>query len=362
MDKADAKPIYGYYGNCAVICPPTNNTEETASMQSTGASKGLTFIDLFSGVGGIRLGMESQGFHCVMSSEINEEARKTYAVNFGEIPKGDITKIDATEVPQHDILCAGFPCQPFSISGRQKGFADTRGTMFFEVCRILEAKKPEAVLLENVKHLVHHDKGRTLSVILSELQRLGYHAKWQVLNAVDFGVPQSRERIIIVGSRSRQFSFSSLRNQPRMPMSSVLDKEGDFDWLDPSEYTLIPNPKMQAATGLIFAGYRNKGLRKKGVRAGSENLSRAHRQTNRIYSVLGSHPTIPSQEPSGRFFILTEGGHVRKLTIDECWRLMGFPESFKKISPLASQYRQAGNSVCVPMISAIAHEIKKQLF
>lgn len=323
----------------------------------------IRFIDLFCGIGGIRLGMESQGFKCVFSSDINLECQKTYEKNFGEKPFGDITMIDEKLIPEHEILCAGFPCQPFSISGKQKGFEDIRGNLFFEICRIINEKKPPVVFLENVKHLIHHDHGRTLETIITKLETLGYCVSWKILNAVDFGVAQNRERIIIIGSLSgAKFDFSKVRTVKRKMLTDFLDKTGIFEYLDPSEYTLLDNPKQQPISGLIFAGYRNKAIRKAGVRPGTEHLSRVHKQPNRIYSAKGIHPTLPSQESSGRFFILTEDGRVRKLTINECWRIMGFPEDYKKISAVGEQYKQLGNSVCIPMIEAVAKEINNQFF
>lgn len=324
--------------------------------------KTIKFIDLFCGVGGIRLGMETQGFECVLSSDINAECQKTYEENFGELPLGDICNIDAKDVPNHDILCAGFPCQPFSISGKQKGFEDTRGTLFFEICRIIREKKPKVVFLENVKHLVHHDKGKTLQIILKELETLGYNVSWKVLNGSDFGVPQNRERIIIIGCCAGKFDFKRVKTRERCRLLDFLDLDGDFKYLEPSEYTLLDNPKQQPGSGLIFAGYRNKSIRKVGVRPGTEHLSRVHKQPNRIYSVYGIHPTLPSQESSGRFFILTADNRVRKLTLSECWRIMGFSDKYKKVSAVAEQYKQLGNSVCVPMISAVAEEINNQFF
>lgn len=321
----------------------------------------VKFIDLFCGIGGIRLGMESQGFECVFSSDINVECQRTYAENFGETPEGDITLIDENSIPNHDILCAGFPCQPFSISGKQKGFEDTRGTLFFEICRIIDKKQPKIVFLENVKHLVHHDHGKTLSVILSKLEELGYQVSWKVLNGADFGVPQNRERIIIVGCKDKTFDFDKIKTLPRKMLVDFLDAEGDFEFLDPKDYTLLEETKQQPLSGLIFAGYRNKSIRKVGVRPGTEHLSRVHKQPNRIYSVKGIHPTLPSQESSGRFFILTLDNRVRKLTLNECWRIMGFPEDFHKVSVPGEQYKQLGNSVCVPMIAAVAEEVKNQL-
>ena len=155
----------------------------------------FNFIDLFAGIGGIRIPYEKLGGTCVFSSEWDKHAQQTYAYNFGEIPAGDITKIDATEIPDHDILLAGFPCQPFSIIGDKQGFEDTRGTLFFDIARILKQKQPSAFLLENVKQLLTHDKGQTFAVIQAQLSRLGYTTYHKVLNALDFGLPQKRERI-----------------------------------------------------------------------------------------------------------------------------------------------------------------------
>lgn len=320
------------------------------------------FIDLFAGVGGFRLALQRIGGRCVYSSEFEPNAQQTYLANYGEMPFGDITKESTKSyIPDNfDVLCAGFPCQPFSISGKQKGFADTRGTLFFDVCQILERKRPSVVFLENVKHLRYHDGGRTLEVILEKLKELGYHTEWKILNAADFGVPQNRERIIIIGSLKQPFDFSRLVKQPRKPLVDFLDESGDFEYLAPSEYTLLEETH-QTQAGLIFAGYRNKAIRKAGVRPGTEHLSRVHKQPNRIYSIYGTHPTLPSQESSGRFFVLTKDNRVRKLTINECWRIMGFPDNFVRVSAVGAQYKQLGNSVCVSMIEAIGNEIKRQL-
>ena len=324
----------------------------------------FTFIDLFAGIGGIRIAMQNAGGNCLYSSEWNSQAQKTYLANYGEMPFGDITKESTKSyIPDgFDVLCAGFPCQPFSISGKQKGFEDTRGTLFFDICSIVSKKKPKVVFLENVKHLVHHDEGNTLKIILSKLEELGYNVSWRVLNGSDFGVPQNRERIIIVGTTNGLFDFDMVKKEPRPHLVDFLDKEGDFEFLNPKEYTLLDDPREQPESGLIFAGYRNKSIRKAGVRPGTEHLSRVHKQPNRIYSVYGIHPTLPSQESSGRFFVLTEDHRVRKLTIDECWRIMGFPESFKKVSSVGDQYKQLGNSVCIPMIEAVAKVITNQYF
>jgi DNA (cytosine-5)-methyltransferase 1 len=326
------------------------------------SSSNVKFVDLFCGIGGIRLGMEQAGFECIFSCDINSECQRTYAANFGETPQGDIRDVSEKSIPDFDILCAGFPCQPFSISGRQKGFADDRGTLFFEICRFVEEKQPKVVFLENVKHLIHHDGGRTLETILSKLIAMGYTAEWKLLNALDYGVPQNRERIIIIASKSKAFDFKALQTVKRPVLIDYLDEQGDFEFLDTNAYTLIEKPKIQKQSGLYFVGYRNKSIRKAGVRPGTEHLSRVHKQPNRIYSVLGTHPTLPSQETSGRYWILLPDNRVRKLTLDECFRIMGFPNDFVRPSSVGEQYKQVGNSVCVPMIASVANAIGEQYF
>ena len=320
----------------------------------------FTFIDLFAGIGGFRIPLQNNGGTCVFTSEFNTHAQNVYYANFGEYPFGDITKIPVGFIPQHDVLVAGFPCQPFSISGRMKGFEDTRGTLIYNVFKIIEAKHPRVVLLENVKHLVHHDHGNTLKTILQGLENLGYVYSYEVLNASDFGVPQNRERIIIVAHRERKFDFTKVKKHPRTKtIRDIIDNDSaKYEYLD-EPYTLLDNVKTQSS-GLIFVGYRNKRIRKAGVRPGTENLSRVHKQPNRIYSIDGMHPALPSQETSGRFFVY-DGKRVRKLTITECYRLMGFPENFIRDSNLGEQYRQVGNSVCVPMVEEIIKQIKIQL-
>lgn len=323
----------------------------------------FTFIDLFAGIGGFRLALESIGGQCVFSSEINEHAIEMYKANFNDDPTCDITKLDTKDIPDFDVLCAGFPCQSFSICGRQKGFEDlTRGTLFFDICRILNKKKPKAFILENVQHLEKHDKGNTLYVMINSLNKLGYSVSYKVLNAKDFGVPQNRERILIVGNREgKVFDFSKVKTHQVKSMYEFLDSEGEFEFLNEKDYTLLNDAqiKTQKKSGLIFAGYRNKKIRTIGVREGTEHLSRVHKQPNRIYSADGIHPTLASQEQSGRYWILVNG-QVRKLTIDECYRFMGIPKSFKRIGIKSKQYERVGNSVCVPMVVEVGKELVNQ--
>ena len=325
--------------------------------------KDVKFIDLFAGIGGIRIGLERAGFNCVYTSENNEECRKTYKANFGEWPAGDITKVDEKTIPTHSILAGGFPCQPFSAAGRKKGFDDTRGTLFFDILKILKEKNPDVVFLENVKNLKYHDKRKTLKIMLKNLEDLGYKISWRILNGKDFGCPTNRERTIIIGSKNKKFDFDKIKKIPPVPLKNVLEEDkGKFYYLKPSEYTIIPkNLVKKQDSGLIFVGYRNKPIRTNGVRPNTQHLSRVHRQCNRIYSSEGTHPTIASQEPSGRYHIY-HNERVRKLTINECFRIMGFPDSFKRVSGIPDLYKQIGNSVCIPMIEAVAKEVKNQLF
>jgi len=274
---------------------------------------------------------------------------------------GDITKIIPETVPNHDILCAGFPCQPFSISGKQKGFSDVRGTLFFNILNIIKAKHPKVIFLENVKHLIYHDNGNTLKTIILELENAGYKTSYKLLNAKDFGTAQNRERVIIIGCKDKKFDFSKIKKMKSVYIRDIIDKVGEFEILNKDDYTILPKELWKKQdSGLIFCGYRNKKIRMNGTRPNTIHLSRVHKQPNRIYHVDGIHPTIPSQETSGRFWIY-DGKIVRKMTIDECYKLQGFPSSFKKNKKLSACYNQIGNSVAIPMIEVVFDEIKEQL-
>lgn len=320
-------------------------------------------IDLFAGIGGMRLAASSLNFDNVFSSEISKPAIEIYKENFNEIPAGDITRIKVEEIPNHDLLMAGFPCQPFSSSGERKGFQDTRGTLFFEICRIVESKRPEAILLENVKGLIHNDRGKTLRVVLQSLENLGYSVSHGILNARDFGLPQNRERLFIVAIKGKR-RFVDLT--PPIPafyprLRDFVDTAESGAYLEPSEYTLIPpSRRIEQSSGLIFAGYRKKSLRKKGALPNSEHLSRVHRQPNRIYSVDGVSPTIASQESNGRYFILDAQG-VRKLSTRELYRIMGFPEDYSLKGSDSALRVAIGNSVAVPVVREVVNRIKTEI-
>jgi len=298
------------------------------------------FIDLFAGIGGIRLGFEHIAGECVFSSEWDLQAQKTYQANFNEIPHGDITKIEPAEIPHFDFLLAGFPCQPFSQAGLKKGFEDTRGTLFFNIAKIVEHHKPKVVFLENVKNLAGHDKGRTLQVILRTLEDLGYHVFHQVLNAKDFGLPQNRARIYIIGFLEEvEFNFPN-PSKKRVRVGDILDEKVD------EKYTLSDR---------LWAGHQR---RKK------EHL----RKGNGFGYALFTHQSPYTSTISARYYkdgseilIDQKGNNPRKVTPREAARLQGFPESF--IIPVSDTqaYKQFGNSVAVPVIRKVAEQIAKAL-
>lgn len=323
----------------------------------------LKFIDLFAGIGGFRLGFERVGFECVYSNEIDDHACAMYHDNFGVNPKGDITRLDPKTIPDFDVLLAGFPCQSFSKIGLKKGFYDRRGTLFFYIHKVIAEKEPRVIVLENVQNLENHDKGNTLAIMLEFLKKVGYSINYKVLNARDFGVPQNRKRLIIVGNKCGDtFVFEKLQKKTVNSMIGFLDETGDFEYLDEGEYTLIDDKHIKKQkSGFIFVGYRNKQIRVRGVNPEDKHFSRTHKQPYRIYSAEGIHPTITSQEVSGRYWILIDN-KVRKLTIDECFRFMAFPEDFKKAGPIGKLYQRVGNSICVNMAEALASEIKNQFF
>lgn len=307
------------------------------------------FIDLFAGIGGIRLGFESAGCKCVFSSEINKYACKTYSANFNDIPSGDITKINAEDIPEHDILTAGFPCQPFSIAGvskknslgRPTGFNDlTQGTLFFDVLRILEAKKPRAFMLENVKNLITHDKGRTFRIITESLNEAGYKIFHEVLDGQIF-VPQHRERIIIAGFRNYDgdFHFDIKAPEHKPLLKNILEDKV------PEKYTL--SNKLWQYLKDYALKHKAKG---NGFGYGLADLNGISRTLSARYYKDGSEILIPQ-----------EGKNPRRLTPRECARLMGFPESFVIPVSDTQAYMQFGNSVVVPLISQVAALIVRTL-
>lgn len=333
----------------------------------------FTFIDLFAGIGGIRLPYQQLGGRCVFSSEWDKFAQKTYAANFGELPSGDITQIDANNIPNHDILLGGFPCQAFSQAGLKRGFSDTRGTMFFEIQRIIAQKRPKAFMLENVKQLQGHDKGQTLKTILDILegrhlqeisedipmseearaalaQRLNYQVFYKVLKAADFGIPQHRERIFIIGFNRDYYGdhidFTQLFSWPTPPctptrVGDILQEHQHID----GKYTLSEK---------LWAGHirRKQEHQNKGNGFGYSLFNANHIYTNTLsarYYKDGSEILIDQSEFNKR---------PRKLTPRECARLQGFPDNYivNAVSDVQA-YKQFGNSVTVPVIRAVATQL-----
>lgn len=318
------------------------------------------FIDLFAWIWWFRQWFVNAWYECVFSSDINSHCQKTYEDNYWHQIHWDITLIDPKEIPDFDVLTWWFPCQPFSISWKKLWFEDTRWTLFFNICNIIIEKQPSVVVLENVKHIIHHDWWNTIKVIRETLKDLWYSVNIKVLNAKDFWVPQNRERVFIIWSKNWTFNFWLLNKSKPTILRDFLDKKWDFEFLDNNEYTLINEPKVQDSW-LQFVWYRNKNWWKKWVRENTLHLSRVHRQPNRIYWIDWVHPTIPSQETTWRFFIhIPEKNQVRKLTITECYRIMWFPESFKIINNKSEAYRQIWNSVCIPVVEEVAKQIVLQ--
>lgn len=318
----------------------------------------FTFIDLFAGIGGMRIGFQKAGGTCVFSSEFEKNAQATYAENHGDYPFGDITKISVSDIPDHDVLIAGFPCQPFSHAGLKKGIEDTRGTLFHNIANILSEKKPKMALLENVKGLISHDKGYTLQVILKTLSSIGYNcnidkeiitngtpkqlqteAKKMVLKSVDFGVPQNRQRIYIVlwkDELTKQFDYP-IATHSSTRVGAILENS--------------PDPKYTISDRL-WEGHQR-------------------RKINNVINGKGFGFSIVNEESpytstiSARYYkdgseILIEqkGQNPRKLTPREAANLQGFPKLFKYNKSEVQAYKQFGNSVTVPVITVLAKKIK----
>lgn len=317
-----------------------------------------TFIDLFAGIGGFHFALSSVGAQCVFASEWDIHASETYFKNFDLQPHGDITKITAEEIPSHDILCGGFPCQAFSISGKQKGFEDTRGTLFFDIARIVEYHKPKVLFLENVKNLSKHDDGKTFKIILKILEDLSYNVYYKVFNASNFGLPQNRERVYIVAFRndinSKDFKFplppntsicllDVLEENPRNAKVIIRDDIEIY-----KEY--IPQKTLFSEIALL-----NKPIQIGKVNKGG--------QVERIYHPLGHAITLSAYgggagSKTGLYLV---DGKVRKLSPRECARVQGFPDDFILNKADSQSYKQFGNSVSINVLQHILFEISKTI-
>ncbi len=314
--------------------------------------KNKTFIDLFAGLGGFRIALESLGAKCVYSNEWDKFAKEVYYDNFGDIPDDDITKVDERLIPDHDILCAGFPCQSFSISGKQNGFDDDRGNLFFDIIRIIKHKKTKIIFMENVKNLVSHNNGKTLLTIKNEIQKLGYSFYYKVLNATDYGIPQKRERIYIVCFRNdlniKNFKF---------PEPVKLMKHLEDLLLDNNQ---IPNNFYINRDDIVIKNTKDNQYSNKSIKLGIVNKGG---QGERIYSTKGVAITLSAY--GGGVFSKTGGyfidGKYRKLMPRECARIMGYPDSFKIINNRNQAYKQFGNSVVIDVLQYIAIQIAKHI-
>ena len=301
----------------------------------------FTFIDLFAGIGGMRIPLEELGGKCVFSSEIDKYCIQSYKANFEEEPHGDITQIDEKNIPKHNILVAGFPCQAFSHAGLKKGFQDTRGTLFFDIARILKHKKPEAFLLENVKGLRGHDKGRTLNTIIKTLNELGYQSiNLEVLNSKNFGLPQNRERIFIVGFKKYlNFNFPQPLNK-KTRLGTILHKN--------------PARKLTISDKLWDSHQKRKQKNKDlGRGFGYSSFNRDAEYTSTI--------SARYYKDGSEILIEQKNKNPRMLSPREAARLQGFPESFKIVVSNPQAYKQFGNSVSVPVIREIAKEMLSTL-
>jgi DNA (cytosine-5)-methyltransferase 1 len=304
----------------------------------------LRFIDLFCGIGGFRVATESVCKEkrikatCVFSSDIDPDARTVYTANFGEEPTGDITQIDASIIPDHDILFAGFPCQAFSIIGDRKGFDDTRGTLFFDIARILAEKKPKAFVLENVKQLVSHDRGKTLSIILGTLHDLGYHTEYRILNALDFGLPHKRERIFIVGFQEPLHFNWPTGNVPMKPLKEMLEPTVD---------------------DFYYASAQIRENRQKS-REGKKTFNELTIWHENKGGNIGVHPFSCALRAGASYNYLLVNGE-RRLTEREMLRLQGFPESFKINVGYGAMRKLVGNSVAVPVVTALVKQVVETL-
>jgi DNA (cytosine-5)-methyltransferase 1 len=295
------------------------------------------FIDLFAGIGGTRLAFEAVGGKCVFSSEWDKDAQKTYAANFNETPHGDITKIKAAEIPDFDVLLAGFPCQPFSSIGQRQGFKHkTQGTLFYDVLRILEEKRPAAFLLENVVGLVNHDGGNTFAVILQSLNELGYSVHHQILDAADYGVPQHRKRIYIVGYDKSRLKRGITHSWPKKSRKNVFI--GPF--------------VEKGITDRSISRHLQEGYLSKLDDGRPELIDR--RSKIKVKTLVATYHKI--QRLTGTFVKDGPTG-MRLLTDNECKAIMGFPTTFIIPVSRTQMYRQLGNSVAVPVVTAIAKEI-----
>jgi DNA (cytosine-5)-methyltransferase 1 len=327
-------PLFGMFD--AVVKAAVRADESDAPKLVNYWKKGekLKYIDLFCGIGGFHQAADALGMECVFASDIDEEARKAYTANYGIEPKGDITGVLSKYIPDHDILFAGFPCQPFSIIGSREGFADARGTLFFEIARIIKDKSPRAFVLENVRQLASHDGGKTLERILEILRNdLGYTVDYKIFNALNFGLPQKRERVLIVGFKEKvaSFNWDKIEKVPMKPLSEILEKNPDEKHFVSER---IKKARLAKHTAKVTPSIWHEN------KAGN----------------ISSHPFSCALRAGASYNYLLVNGE-RRLTTREMLRLQGFPDTFIIACNDSQTRKQAGNAVPVPMVKAVIKEV-----
>ncbi len=307
---------------------------------------GLKFIDLFAGIGGFHLALKSFGAECVFASEIDKYAVETYSKNFKLIPSGDVKLIDAGDIPSHDILCAGFPCQPFSVSGKMKGFEDKNGVLFFEIVRILESHNPKFLILENVKNIVNHNGGETLKTIIQELNKLNYNIYYKVVNTSDFGLPQKRERVFFFGFRKDidKNNFTFVHKKISSCLFDIIDEQHNAKEIKGRKDIFITKQIFQEKKLFDDFEFENKPIRIGYVNKGG--------QGERIYHPLGHSVTLSANgggvgAKTGLYLI---DGKIRKLSPRECARLQGYPDSFNICDNYNQAIKQFGNGISVDVL------------
>lgn len=317
---------------------------------------GYNFIDLFAGIGGFHYALKSFGAECVFASEIDKHTSNVYEQNHHIKPKGDITRIDEQDIPTHDILCAGFPCQAFSISGKQKGFEDTRGTLFFDIARIIQYHQPKILFLENVKNFAKHDNGNTLKTVINTLENLNYTVYHKVLNTNKFGLPQNRERIYFVAFNNKHFRKLSFT----FPTENTVSKVEDILENKPKNGKIIEREdiffsKEYKPTYNLFG---NEILPNKPIQIGKVNKGG---QGERIYDIKGHAITLSAYGGGvgSKTGLYKVGNIIRKLSPRECARLQGFPEYFTPDKSITQAHKQFGNSVSINVLQYILKEISK---
>lgn len=325
----------------------------------------IKYIDVCSGIGGFHSGMVNH--KCILACDINKACRESYKTNYNIECEKDIFDININNLDDFNILCAGFPCQPFSSAGLKKGLEDTRSKVYDKLLNIIEEKRPDILLLENVKNLLVINKGEVIKTIVSDLENLNYSVSYSILNTCNFGLAQNRERVYFVCLNKNIYGFSKFdfNKLVDMKIKRKLKDIIDFNnknYIPHDTYVLLKKEQLkEQKSGLIFCGYIKGSIRKKGTLVNTNHYSRVHRQPNRIYHINGVHPTLSSSESTGRYFIY-DGVGVRKMNIKECFKIMGFPETYILHEKPKENYSQIGNSVSPILIGNINRELISQGF